>query len=45
MLADASRATSFRYLRQVPHLRSYNHNGRFHTPPVTHASITTGSCP
>ena len=30
-LADASPATTFRYLRQVPHLRSYNHNGRFYT--------------
>ena len=40
MLADA-----FRYLRQVPHLRSYNHNSRFHTPLVTHASVTTGACP
>ena len=30
-LADASPATAFRYLRRVPHLRSYNHNGRFYT--------------
>ena len=30
-LSDASPATTFRYLRQVPHLRSYNHNGRFYT--------------
>ena len=30
-LADASPATTFRYLRQVPHRRSYNHNGRFYT--------------
>lgn len=30
-LADASPATTFRYLRQVPHLRSYNCNGRFYT--------------
>ena len=45
MLADASPSTTFRYLRQDPYLRSYNHNGRFHTPPVTHTSITTGSCP
>ena len=29
-LADASPATTFRYLRQVPHLRSYSHNGRFY---------------
>ena len=28
---QASRTTTFRYLRQVPHLRSYNHNGRFYT--------------
>ena len=30
-LADASPATTFRYLRQVDYLRSYNHNGRFYT--------------
>ena len=30
-LGNASRATTFRYLRQVPHLRSYNHNGRYYT--------------
>ena len=30
-LGQASRATTFRYLRQVPYLRSYNHNGRFYT--------------
>ena len=30
-LHQASRATTFRYLRQVRHLRSYNHNGRFYT--------------
>ena len=30
-LGQASRATTFRYLRQVRHLRSYNHNGRFYT--------------
>ena len=30
-LADASRTTTFRYLKQVRHLRSYNHNGRYYT--------------
>ncbi len=30
-LGQASRATTFRYLRQVRHLRSYNYNGRFYT--------------
>ena len=30
-LAHASRATTFRYLAQVRHWRSYNHNGRFYT--------------
>lgn len=30
-LNDASRPTTFRYLRQVPYLRSYNHNGRYYT--------------
>ncbi len=30
-LGRASRAATFRYLRQVRHLRSYNHNGRFYT--------------
>lgn len=30
-LGNASRATTFRYLRQVRHLRSYNHNGRYYT--------------
>lgn len=30
-LDDASRATAFRYLRQVPYRRSYNHNGRYYT--------------
>ena len=30
-LDQASRATTFRYLRQVPYLRSYNHNGRYYT--------------
>jgi hypothetical protein len=29
-LGDASRATTFRYLKQVPTLRSYNHNGRYY---------------
>jgi hypothetical protein len=29
-LDHASRATTFRYLKQVPHLRSYNHNGRYY---------------
>jgi hypothetical protein len=29
-LDQASRATTFRYLRQVSYLRSYNHNGRFY---------------
>lgn len=30
-LGDASRATAFRYLAQVPYRRSYNHNGRYYT--------------
>lgn len=30
-LGNASRATTFRYLRRVPYLRSYNHNGRYYT--------------
>ena len=30
-LGGVSRRTAFRYLRQVRHLRSYNHNGRFYT--------------
>ena len=30
-LGQPSRRTTFRYLRQVRHLRSYNHNGRFYT--------------
>jgi len=30
-LNNASRPTTFRYLRQVPYLRSYNHNGRYYT--------------
>lgn len=30
-LGQASRATIFRYLKQVPYLRSYNHNGRYYT--------------
>jgi len=30
-LGRASRATTFRYLRQVKYLRSYNHNGRYYT--------------
>ena len=29
-LIDASRATTFRYLKQVPYRRSYNHNGRYY---------------
>ena len=29
-LNNASRPTTFRYLRQVPYLRSYNHNGRYY---------------
>ena len=33
-LGHASRATTFRYLRQVRHIRSYNHNGRFYTDPA-----------
>ena len=32
-LGDASRATTFRYLKQVPYQRSYNHNGRYYTNP------------
>ena len=30
-LGQPSRRTTFRYLSQVPYLRSYNHNGRFYT--------------
>ena len=30
-LDNASRATAFRYLKQVPYRRSYNHNGRYYT--------------
>jgi hypothetical protein len=30
-LAQASRATTFRYLKQVQYLRSYTHNGRYYT--------------
>jgi hypothetical protein len=30
-LGNASRATTFRYLKQVKYLRSYNHNGRYYT--------------
>lgn len=30
-LHGASRTTTFRYLRQVDYLRSYNRNGRFYT--------------
>jgi hypothetical protein len=30
-LGDASRATTFRYLRRLKYLRSYNHNGRYYT--------------
>lgn len=30
-LGDASRATTFRYLKKVPYRRSYNHNGRYYT--------------
>ena len=30
-LDHASRATAFRYLKQVPYQRSYNHNGRYYT--------------
>ncbi len=30
-LANASRATCFRYLQQVPYHRSYNYNGRYYT--------------
>lgn len=29
-LNNASRATTFRYLQQIPYLRSYNHNGRYY---------------
>ena len=29
-LAGASSMTAFRYLRQIPYRRSYNHNGRFY---------------
>ena len=30
-LGGASRATTFRYLKRVSYLRSYNHNGRYYT--------------
>ena len=30
-LGQASRTTTFRYLRHVRHVRSYNHNGRYYT--------------
>jgi len=30
-LDNASRATTFRYLKQVPYQRSYNYNGRYYT--------------
>jgi hypothetical protein len=30
-LDHVSRATAFRYLKQVPYQRSYNHNGRYYT--------------
>ena len=30
-LDNASRATCFRYLSQVPYHRSYNYNGRYYT--------------
>ena len=30
-LGHASRTTTFHYLKQVRHLRSYNHNGRYYT--------------
>ena len=30
-LGRVSRRTTARYLRQIPYLRSYNHNGRFYT--------------
>jgi hypothetical protein len=30
-LDDASRATAFRYLQQIPYRRSYNHNSRYYT--------------
>lgn len=30
-LGNASRATTFRYLKRVPYQRSYNHNGRYYT--------------
>ena len=31
VLGNASRATTFRYLKRVPYQRSYNHNGRYYT--------------
>ena len=31
VLGSASRATTFRYLKRVKYLRSYNHNGRYYT--------------
>ena len=30
-LGNASRTTTFRYLKQVRYLRSFNHNGRYYT--------------
>ena len=32
-LGNASRATTFRYLKRVSYRRSYNHNGRYYTRP------------
>jgi hypothetical protein len=29
-LGGASSMTAFRYLRQIPYRRSYNHNGRYY---------------
>ena len=31
VLGHASRATTFRYLKQIPYHRSYNYNGRYYT--------------
>ncbi|MES9858544.1 MAG: hypothetical protein ABW166_18355 [Sedimenticola sp.] len=46
VLENASRATTFRYLKQVPYLRSYNHNGRYYTrkDPARHDRLGLFSC-
>jgi len=34
-LLNASRITTFRYLKQIPYLRSYNHNGRYYAGKIS----------